>query len=148
MAGSIPNVLKPGDSLGPYRIDSLIGKGGMGEVYRGTDTRLGRPVAIKVCAQEFNDRFEREAKAISSLNHPNICTLYVKLANTRMVQCGHGARFPFKALAELGFRNLDGDDAVQARVACFVDFTHAPGANRRKHFMRPKFIADGSWHVG
>jgi len=76
MAGSIPNVLKPGDSLGPYRIDSLIGKGGMGEVYRGTDTRLGRPVAIKVCAQEFNERFEREAKAISSLNHPNICTLY------------------------------------------------------------------------
>jgi eukaryotic-like serine/threonine-protein kinase len=71
-----PNLLKPGDALGPYRIEALIGKGGMGEVYRGTDTRLGRPVAIKVSAREFSDRFEREAKAISSLNHPNVCTLY------------------------------------------------------------------------
>ena len=71
-----PNLLKPGDTLGPYRVDELLGKGGMGEVYKGTDTRLGRPVAIKVSAREFSDRFEREAKAISSLNHPNVCTLY------------------------------------------------------------------------
>jgi Tol biopolymer transport system component/predicted Ser/Thr protein kinase len=76
MASQGPNLLKPGDALGPYRVDALIGKGGMGEVYRGTDTRLGRPVAIKVSAREFSDRFEREAKAISSLNHPNVCTLY------------------------------------------------------------------------
>ncbi len=76
MASQAPNLLKPGDALGPYRVDALIGKGGMGEVYRGTDTRLGRSVAIKVSAREFNDRFEREAKAISSLNHPNVCTLY------------------------------------------------------------------------
>ena len=48
----------------------------MGMVYRATDTRLGRSVAIKVSAKEFNDRFEREARAISALNHPNICTLY------------------------------------------------------------------------
>ena len=54
----------------------MLGKGGMGEVYSGVDTRLGRPVAIKVSAKDFNDRFEREAKAISSLNHPHICTLY------------------------------------------------------------------------
>src|SRR6516162_7065413 len=65
-----------GDKLGPYEITELIGKGGMGEVYRGVDTRLGRSVAIKVSAREFNDRFEREARAISSLNHPNICTLH------------------------------------------------------------------------
>ncbi|MEO8096460.1 MAG: protein kinase [Acidobacteriota bacterium] len=68
--------LTVGDKLGPYEITGLIGKGGMGEVYRGTDTRLGRSVAIKVSSREFNDRFEREAKAISALNHPNICTLY------------------------------------------------------------------------
>ena len=48
----------------------------MGEVFRGTDTRLGRPVAIKISAQEFSGRFEREARAISALNHPHICTLY------------------------------------------------------------------------
>ena len=65
-----------GDKLGPYEIVTPIGKGGMGEVYRGTDTRLGRAVAIKVSAREFSDRFEREARAISALNHPNICTLY------------------------------------------------------------------------
>ena len=76
MANRAPNLLKTGEALGPYRIDALIGKGGMGEVYRGTDTRLGRSVAIKVSAREFSDRFEREAQAISSLNHPNICTLY------------------------------------------------------------------------
>jgi serine/threonine protein kinase/Tol biopolymer transport system component len=76
MATESPNLLKPGDALGPYRVDALIGKGGMGEVYRGTDTRLGRSVAIKVSAREFTERFEREAQAISSLNHPNICTLY------------------------------------------------------------------------
>jgi serine/threonine protein kinase/Tol biopolymer transport system component len=68
--------LSTGDKLGPYEITGLIGKGGMGEVYRATDTRLNRPVAIKVSSREFNDRFEREAKAISALNHPNICTLY------------------------------------------------------------------------
>jgi eukaryotic-like serine/threonine-protein kinase len=65
-----------GDKLGPYEIVALIGKGGMGEVYGGTDTRLGRRVAIKVSAREFSDRFEREARAISALNQPNICTLY------------------------------------------------------------------------
>jgi serine/threonine protein kinase len=60
--------LSVGDKLGPYAITGLLGKGGMGEVYKGTDTRLGRPVAIKVSKREFNDRFEREAKAISALN--------------------------------------------------------------------------------
>jgi Tol biopolymer transport system component/predicted Ser/Thr protein kinase len=68
--------LDPGTSLGPYEILSLLGAGGMGEVYRARDPRLGRDVAIKVSAQKFNERFEREAKVVASLNHPNICTLY------------------------------------------------------------------------
>ena len=68
--------LAAGDRLGPYEILSLIGKGGMGEVYRALDTRLGRDVAIKVSAQQFSERFEREARAVAALNHPNICTLY------------------------------------------------------------------------
>lgn len=62
--------------MGPYRIESILGMGGMGEVYRAVDTRLGRNVAIKVSHEQFGARFEREARAISSLNHPNICTLY------------------------------------------------------------------------
>src|SRR5690348_2088781 len=68
--------LAAGDKLGPYEILTLIGAGGMGEVYRARDTRLGRDVAIKVSAQQFTERFEREARAIATLNHPNICTLY------------------------------------------------------------------------
>jgi TolB-like protein/tRNA A-37 threonylcarbamoyl transferase component Bud32 len=62
--------------LGPYQVESKIGEGGMGEVFRAVDTRLGRAVAIKVVDQRFSTRFEREARAISSLNHPNVCTLY------------------------------------------------------------------------
>src|SRR5215471_15762526 len=67
---------QPGQSLGPYRIESLIAAGGMGEVYRATDTRLNREVAIKVCAGRFSERFAHEATVIASLNHPHICHLY------------------------------------------------------------------------
>src|SRR5580658_8587519 len=68
--------LKPGDKLGPYEIVSPIGKGGMGEVWKARDPRLNRDVAIKVSAARFSERFEREAKAIAALNHPNICQIY------------------------------------------------------------------------
>jgi Tol biopolymer transport system component/predicted Ser/Thr protein kinase len=68
--------LAPGTNLGPYEILSLLGTGGMGEVYRARDPRLGRDVAIKISAEKFNERFEREAKVVASLNHPNICALY------------------------------------------------------------------------
>ncbi|TDI36337.1 MAG: serine/threonine protein kinase [Acidobacteria bacterium] len=74
--------LEAGKRLGPYEIVSPIGAGGMGEVYKAHDTRLDRTVAIKVLPEELSDnpelreRFEREARAISSLNHPHICTLY------------------------------------------------------------------------
>lgn len=69
-------ILNSGEILGPYRILGLLGKGGMGEVHLALDTRLDRKVAIKVCQERFSGRFEREARAISALNHPNICTLY------------------------------------------------------------------------
>src|SRR5271169_6104632 len=68
--------LSIGDKLGPYEILEPIGKGGMGEVYRARDTRLNREVAVKVSAERFSERFEREARAIAALNHPNICHLY------------------------------------------------------------------------
>jgi serine/threonine protein kinase/Tfp pilus assembly protein PilF len=69
-------VLTAGARLGPYRIEGKLGEGGMGEVFRAVDTRLGRAVAVKTAHERFSDRFEREARAISSLNHPNICTLH------------------------------------------------------------------------
>jgi eukaryotic-like serine/threonine-protein kinase len=74
--------LASGTKLGPYEIQSALGAGGMGEVYRARDTRLDRTVAVKILPAHLSDnpearqRFDREARAISSLNHPNICTLY------------------------------------------------------------------------
>jgi serine/threonine protein kinase/tetratricopeptide (TPR) repeat protein len=65
-----------GARLGPYRIENKLGAGGMGDVFRAVDTRLGRAVAIKITQERFSARFEREARAIASLNHPNVCTLY------------------------------------------------------------------------
>jgi len=69
-------VLAPGSRLGPYQILGPLGEGGMGKVYRGVDTRLGRAVAIKISTEQFSRRFEQEARSISALNHPHICTLY------------------------------------------------------------------------
>src|SRR5262250_2669714 len=68
--------LTPGARVGPYEVTAEIGAGGMGVVYRARDSRLGRDVAIKVSAERFSDRFEREARAVAALNHPNICTLH------------------------------------------------------------------------
>jgi len=82
--------LQPGNRLGPYEILAAIGAGGMGEVYRARDAKLGRDVALKVLPEAFARdterlaRFQREAKALASLNHPNICTIYeVDEANGR-----------------------------------------------------------------
>src|SRR5580700_7717024 len=74
--------LATGTRLGPYEITAPIGAGGMGEVFRARDTRLDRTVAIKILNQgiadtpEVRQRFDREARAVSSLNHPHVCALY------------------------------------------------------------------------
>jgi Tol biopolymer transport system component/predicted Ser/Thr protein kinase len=68
--------ITPGTQIGPYKIEAPIGEGGMGQVFRARDTRLSRPVAIKICKEEFIDRFEQEARSIAVISHPNICTLY------------------------------------------------------------------------
>ena len=79
---SILGLIASGDRVGPYEIVSLISRGGMGEVYRARDTRLDRTVAIKLLSPGVvenvarRERFEREARAISSLNHPHICALH------------------------------------------------------------------------
>ena len=74
--------LQPGTRLGPHEIVSQLGAGGMGEVYKATDTRLNRTVAIKVLPPHLSEdaerrhRFEREAQTVAALNHPHLCTLY------------------------------------------------------------------------
>ena len=71
-----------GQSIGGYRLEALLGAGGMGEVYRSRDAKLGRDVAIKILPREFTShsdrlaRFEREARMLGALNHPNICAIY------------------------------------------------------------------------
>src|SRR5262245_1143521 len=75
-------MLNPGTRLGPYEIQVSIGAGGMGEVYRASDTRLDRTVAINILPPQFSgepalrERFDREARLISSLSHPHICSLF------------------------------------------------------------------------
>src|SRR5215472_15334078 len=82
LQGQGPMAIQPGTHVGPYEILSAIGAGGMGEVYRARDPKLGRDVAIKVLPQEFARdaermaRFQREAKVLASLSHPNIATIY------------------------------------------------------------------------
>ncbi|HEY5610414.1 MAG TPA: protein kinase [Thermoanaerobaculia bacterium] len=74
--------LQPGTRVGPYEIDALLGAGGMGEVYKAKDTRLDRQVAVKILPPhlaanpQFKERFDREARAVSAITHPNICALY------------------------------------------------------------------------
>src|SRR5262245_17726767 len=79
-----------GHKIGTYEILAPIGAGGMGEVYRASDTRLGREVAIKFSAERFSDRFEREARVVASLNHPNICTLHDVGANYLVMELVEG----------------------------------------------------------
>jgi TolB-like protein len=120
--------LAPGTRLGPYEILSPIGAGGMGEVYKATDTRLGRIVAVKVLASEFSERFEIEARAISAVNHPNICALY-DIGTFE----GHG----YLVLEYLEGTPLKGplraDDALRAavQIAAALEAAHRKGITHR-----------------
>src|SRR5450432_4101688 len=94
--------LSLGERLGPYEILSPIGAGGMGEVYKGRDTRLHREVAVKVLPQSFvaeaaRERFQREARAASALNHPNICVVH---------DVGEAAGHPFLVMELLEGKTL------------------------------------------
>jgi eukaryotic-like serine/threonine-protein kinase len=80
-----------GDELGPYEILTRLGAGGMGEVWKARDTRLDRIVAVKIAQGNFDERFEREARAIAALNHPNICQIYDVGPNYLVMEYEDGA---------------------------------------------------------
>jgi eukaryotic-like serine/threonine-protein kinase len=86
--------LSGGDKLGPYEILSPIGAGGMGDDYKARDTRLDRIVAIKTSKVEFSERFEREAKAVATLNHPNVCQIYDVGPNYLVMEYVEGTPMP------------------------------------------------------
>ena len=81
----------PTHRLGPYELIELIGEGGMGKVWRARDPRLNRDVAIKVSLEQFSDRFQKEARAVAALNHPNICHLYDVGPNYLVMEFVEGA---------------------------------------------------------
>src|SRR6516162_10032681 len=114
-----PASLQPGHSLGPYRIESFMAAGGMGEVYRATDTRLNREVAIKVCAREFSERFAQEARVIASLNHPHICHLYDVGPNYLVMELVEGTPLrgplPLKQAVEYACQILEALDTAHRK---------------------------------
>jgi tetratricopeptide (TPR) repeat protein len=83
--------LAAGTRLGPYEVLALVGSGGMGDVYRARDTRLDRLVAVKVAREQFSERFDREARAVAALSHPNICHLYDVGPNHLVMEYVEGA---------------------------------------------------------
>src|ERR1700693_6054226 len=116
--------LSVGDKLGPYEILAQIGAGGMGEVYRAHDPRLGRDVAIKVSAQQFTERFEQEARAVAALNHPNICTLYDVGPNYLVMEYIEGE-------APKGPMPLDDALRIAAQIRDALEAAHEKGITHR-----------------
>src|SRR5579872_6898821 len=121
--------LSPGDKLGPHEILVLVGKGGMGEVYRAHDTRVHRDVAIKVSAARFSERFEREANAIGALNHPNICTLYDVGSNYLVMELVDGPTLADR-LKE-GALPLAEASGIARQIADALDYAHEKGVVHR-----------------
>ena len=121
--------LSTGDKLGPYEILAAIGAGGMGEVYRARDSRLRRDVAIKVSTERFSERFGIEARAIASLNHPNVCTLHDIGPNYLVMELLEG-----QTLAERirqGPIPLDEALAIAGQIADALDAAHEKGVTHR-----------------
>jgi serine/threonine protein kinase len=111
--------LSSGAQLGPYRLDALLGAGGMGRVYKARDTRLDRWVAIKICHEEFSERFQREARAIAALNHSHICTLHDIGPNYLVMEHVEGkplkGPLPLDKVLEYGSQICDALDAAHRK---------------------------------
>src|SRR5438876_4770353 len=121
--------LSSGEKLGPYEVVTLIGAGGMGQVYRARDPRLGRDVALKASSERFSERFEREARAVAALNHPNICHLYDVGPNYLVMELVEGP-----TLAERigrGAIPLEESLAIARQIAEALEAAHEKGIVHR-----------------
>ena len=127
--------LSQGEKLGPYEIVSAIGAGGMGEVYKARDTRLDRTVAIKVLPEhiakreDLRVRFEREARAVASLNHPNICTLHDIGPGYMVMELIEGETLA--ARMEKGAIPIDQALKMATQIADALDRAHRAGVTHR-----------------
>jgi serine/threonine protein kinase/Tfp pilus assembly protein PilF len=121
--------LPAGTLLGPYRVEGKLGEGGMGGVFRAVDTRLGRSVAIKIAHARFSSRFEREVRAIASLNHPNICILHDVGPNYLVMELVEGETIA----ARLKKGPLPVEEAVRyaRQIAAALAEAHAAGIIHR-----------------
>jgi serine/threonine-protein kinase len=138
--------LATGDKLGRYEILALIGKGGMGEVWKAHDPKLNRDVAIKVSAQQFTDRFDREAHAIAALNHTNICTLYDVGPNYLVMEFIEGPTLADR-IAE-GPIPLEEALAIARQIAAALEAAHEkPIVHRDLKPANVKIRPDGSVKV-
>ncbi len=121
--------LAAGDKLGPYEILGPIGAGGMGEVYLARDSRLGRDVAIKVSTAQFTERFDREARAVAALNHPNICHIYDVGPNYLVMELVEGPTLAERiASAPIP---LEESLKIAAQIAEALDAAHEKGITHR-----------------
>jgi eukaryotic-like serine/threonine-protein kinase len=116
-----------GSKLGVYDIIAPIGAGGMGQVYRARDRRLGRDVAIKVSAEKFSEHFEREARVIASLNHPNVCTLHDVGPNYLVMELVEGPTLAERI--KRGPLPLDEALKIGKQIADALDATHDKGGS-------------------
>ena len=128
LADSTALRLAPGVSIGPYRIESKLGEGGMGEVFRAIDTRLGRAVALKT-HQGFDARLEREARAIASLNHPHVCTIHDLGPNYMIMELVEGETIA--ALLKSGPFPLNTALLYASQIAAALAEAHAKGVIHR-----------------
>ena len=122
-------LMTAGTQLGPYKIEGPLGAGGMGEVFRAIDTRLGRSVAIKTSQEQFSARFGREARAISSLNHPHICTLYDVGPNYLVMELCDGETLA--ARLKRGKLSIEDTLLYGAQIADALAAAHAKGIVHR-----------------
>jgi eukaryotic-like serine/threonine-protein kinase len=138
--------LAAGSLLGPYRIEGVLGAGGMGRVYKAVDTRLDRPVAIKASDERFSERFALEARAISALNHPHICTLYDVGPDYLVMELIDGETLADRIAA--GPIPLDDALAIAEQIADALEAAHSKGIVHRD--LKPaniRLTSDGSVKV-
>jgi serine/threonine protein kinase len=139
--------LSPDQRFGPYTLISPLGEGGMGEVWKARDTRLDRLVAIKFSKAEFNERFEREARAVAALNHPGICTLHDIGADYLVMEFVEGkplsGPLPLAEALRLGILIAEALDAAHRKGIGTYDDWDA----RRRRFVTYRATWNGAAYV-